>query len=377
VSSKAACPWRSLIHSSDVDIDLFEPSRNRHSFFRAPFFKRKNFLGCQEFFGLKKLARTLSQPPFTVTTSLYRLSHGFVPSPHSKALCTLLLSPYDPLLLASRFFNGYDTTLATYFTSFCRFHTVFELGVPSFVLVVFVLTTSLVLILHVLANRVVRLGSTHFVVIYPHHIHPHIVLSSLRRSIVRRILSFSSASSSITGFPPVRWFFPGSSSLPSHRLSLPSRCHDIPPTTLLLFKPYLTSSRHLFRGRLNCKILKTLRRTRSFCHHRLLDARRTVVPHPSPQFSPLPPCSFAFLARYSLHMVHCWFHPSSPVSSQFAAFMQFFAGFHPGSPPFPSGFLPFSYGSLLVSSQFAGFILVPAVCAALVATFIYENPGLA
>jgi len=159
-------------------------------------------------------------------------------------------------------------------------------------------------------------------------------------------------------------------SLPSHRLSLPSRRHDIPPTTLLLFKPYLTSLRHLFRGRLNCKILKTLRRTWSFCHHRLLDARRTVVPHPSPQFSPFPPCSFAFLARYPLHTVHCWFHPSSPVSSRFAAFMQFFAGFHPGSPPFPSGSLPFSCGSLLVSSQFAGFIPVPTVCVQFLAGFI-------
>ena len=42
-------------------------------------------------------------------------------------------SPHDPLPLTSRFFNDYVTTLATFFTSFWCFCTVFEIGVPSFV----------------------------------------------------------------------------------------------------------------------------------------------------------------------------------------------------------------------------------------------------
>ena len=87
----------------------------------------------------------------TLATSLH--CFNFVPpSPHLKPYAH---SFYHPLPLTSQFFNGYVTTLTTFFTSFCCFHVVFELSIPSFILVIFVLTTSFVLILHILTNGVV------------------------------------------------------------------------------------------------------------------------------------------------------------------------------------------------------------------------------
>ena len=241
-------PWHSLIHASDLDINF----QVTITFFWAPF-------SSAGIFRPQKLAHTLSQPPFT-TSILYLLHHTWKPYTHS------FYHPL-PVLLASQFFNGYITTLTTFFASFCHFCAVFELGIPSFILVIFVLTTSLVLILHILANRVILKQSrtcqqshlstrTWVLPILSSH---HLVLSSLFRhphplGFVHVFIDhrFPPGSSFLPPFPSA---YPSHISvLPhhhihSHCLLLPSCSFNFPPGLLVpcsSSRPQSSSCPHSF-----------------------------------------------------------------------------------------------------------------------------------
>jgi len=115
---------------------------------------------------------------------------------------------------------------------------------------------------------------------------------------------------------------------PRRQLLEPSRDRHTFPSPFFGHTNFL-GTREFFRPRKSSKIVHTF-----FYHLTTIAARLADLF--SPRFSPFLSFSYAVLARCPLvcrfHTVHCWFHPSSPVSFRFLLFAYSSCRFHPGSP---------------------------------------------